>query len=578
MCMMFFRNALLLLMFVTVLPVSYSADPFSEGTTVVRLSAAQRESLRSFIETTRERLERAVEDAQGKTLREAEALYKEAVIAAVLDSYRLEPRTELLTRYALNQGLEIAYGVPSVDGQGLKRVGVLPQDDRHQGVRVVVYEDSIALALAVLLQDKKAVEAGALIDLPFLPFAYTRLHAGRFWSAAIFSETTAYLMSLRLLEHWLAAVGSSNQLHQARVASEILEVEKLLAQENKKSILKSSIRTAKRVRELRKIIRRLLDGEVRATSDLEYPYELTGLKEKFEASSTIVPYISTAPKVEIIEKSKNHIFERELAATYTADGQYGAAGKASIHFGRLGSDLSEQNNPREEGSVGFRLSLEARGVSNKERTASEYLEVHPKVAILSTVSADECSSDAVDCRRDQRSWHEIGFPLNVGFREYRNKRLGRDESTIYFQPITFQGESWKDAGAGLKRVMRYQVVPIELGSNLRVNGKLDIDGSFQARFGETEFALGLASKSGGLISNSTRAFVGVRASNGPNPEEPRKYFLGLENELRVKFPRLPLYTSWVWHKEGLKIINEDESIPNTWKYDTQHWFNLGTNF
>ncbi|MGK5088655.1 hypothetical protein WDW86_13940 [Bdellovibrionota bacterium FG-2] len=63
----------------------------------------------------------------------------------ILTSVTQKPMSELLMRIALNQGLQMSFGVQTPDGKGIAEAGVLATMS-NQDALTIMLEDSIALA------------------------------------------------------------------------------------------------------------------------------------------------------------------------------------------------------------------------------------------------------------------------------------------------------------------------------------------------------------------------------------------------------------------------------------------------
>lgn len=548
---------------------SLADNAFSEGTTVVRLTRTERESLSQFIEATRERLTRALEDARGAALADAEQIYLDAVIETVIDSYRLGDRTELLTRYALNQGLELAYGVPTADGRELSRKGVLPDDERYQGLRTLVLEDSIVLAMAVLPEDRRAVEAGELLDLPFLAFGYARLKMSRLWSAAVFSETTLYALSIRVLEHWLASVGSSDQDHKARVASEILEVERVLRKERHNVILKDPKRVARRVRELRKLIRRLLDGEARALENQPYPKALSELMtvaivltpNEQGQSEVEQPSVSPRRSRQTDNESGETRFEMDasVAAAARADGTVGGRVRGEIYRVDTGSGV-----PVHKGFTAA-LGYDVFGFAKTDETSFDYSSVNLRL-LPRYVSGS-------DGKEFEKNWIAYNF-LGVGYRHHKNGKFDETEEALFVEPVGFR--------AKIENIN-------ENNTRWQLGVDLNLEASMIRNDPHKTSSVGVkAQMEGGYVGQSgwgVHDRVSLRMNfsnydgNGDKDDGGGGNDMQAENEFQITAPRKygGFYGSYTVRYEQLRY--EGAAVEElVVKSDPQHWFSLGAKF
>src|SRR5689334_12516394 len=109
------------------------SSPFNAGINPPALTAAEKEDLKQFIDYTKEALDRAQRDADGKTDDQALVIYDNIVRSVVVASAASQPQRELLIRMILNQALELDESV-------------LPEAI-PTGLRVAIYKSSIELAL-----------------------------------------------------------------------------------------------------------------------------------------------------------------------------------------------------------------------------------------------------------------------------------------------------------------------------------------------------------------------------------------------------------------------------------------------
>ena len=577
-------------------------NPFSEGTQKTRLTAAQRESLSSFIEATRDRLERVVEDVRGMPHPEAERLYKDALIATVIDSYRLEGRTELLTRYVINQGLELTYGIPTADGKSLTSRGVLPSDDRYQGLRVLILEDSVNLALAVLPEDEKILKNGELIDLPFIPFAYTRLKVARMWSAGIFGEKTQYLFMLKIFEHWLSTVATTDQLHQVRLASQILEVERFVGREDPKIHLKDKQHVSSRLREMRKLVRRVLAQEVNSIEGFTYPGALkhysakvvgTLLKaEKDDAEAEInrLMIVNDWSKVRATERyeegkmsERRHILRKEderrnsdkfwkmrgsVAASLNSDGEAG---------GKVGFELDQVlRDTKVPGDGHFaHIDVTARGYKNADENGLSRSQVRARVihewTDLTCKAAEQADGICDESRNSGASFNILGavFKRNTGTVPERT------ENSVSLYTLGTRWTAQSKDGYFLKG----DIAVVQPGLNL--TGDANTTG-WQLRYFDASLKAGYRAENGFEFSNRLSTSMGHGDYVTENDAR-FTYFGELENELKVRLPHVPLYVSWNAERQSVK---PEESTPvlsssmpdKPWQSKNQHMFNLGVDF
>lgn len=594
---------LVLITLVMICSPAYAGNPFSEGVQKIRLTNGQRESLRTYIEATRERLERVVDDVRGVPLSDAERLYKQALIDTVIDSYRLEGRPELLTRYVINQGLELAYGVPAADGNGLTSAGVLPRDDRYQGLRVLVLEDSVHLALAVLPEDTKVLEAGELIDLPFLPLAYTRLKVARSWSAAVFSETTQYLFVLKLLEHWLTSVASSDQLHQARLASHLLEVEQLLKKELPKKRLKNKKYVSSRLRELRRLMRRMIDQEVRNVEGLNYPEALTAFSARtvFGAKSDgsgalTVDFVDSDLDGEISDAERVHAIEQgSQSARYLkiqAEDEIRNADRMWLLKTSLA--VSRDLNSQSGGQVDFELDKVRRDTKSpadygkdahvdftarayKKSDESKFSRTQIKTRVVYQGSRNWCEETAQSgstCDESNARW--VAF-RGGGVVYKRNVGSVPDWTENSVSVLTL-GVAWS-ASSENGYFISGDVGGFQPGYNLSNDNHKN---GWQFRWIDAAIETGFRAKNGFKISN--RLSTSFAHGNYRDSASSLTFFGEMENELKIRFSYVPITASWNAERQSALIevpdvaAGERDLPENPWRTTVQNMFNLGVDF
>lgn len=163
-------------------------NPFTQGTTQGKLdlSEDQRASLRQYTEQSHARLKVALDEAKGKPFQVANQIYVQTIQEVVIESYRLKFVPELLLRYALNQALELTYGIPTADGRGIERQGLLV-DRAPSDLLTVILEDSIRLALKYAEDDRKQLNIRKLTSvLPYGKFGYERLVLARKWLGSVY--------------------------------------------------------------------------------------------------------------------------------------------------------------------------------------------------------------------------------------------------------------------------------------------------------------------------------------------------------------------------------------------------------
>jgi hypothetical protein len=261
-------------------------NPFSEGTTKTQLSTTERSELLVYAENSKTLLAQALANAYGKGFREANEIYLQAIKRVVIESYANKPRTELLMRHALNQALELTFGVPTADGIGVLVPGIL-MGSTNQELLTLILEDSIKLALGYYQDDRKAIESGNLIGLPYVKFSLDRLVIARKWLSSVVEWRFTYDFSVAILQHWLNTVLNVDQLHRAAYAEEIVQVDGVLksfvASDALKPVLDSEM-VQRRVRQLRGLIRKMLQKSNRGVGAVVAPVVAGPSQERTKTS------------------------------------------------------------------------------------------------------------------------------------------------------------------------------------------------------------------------------------------------------------------------------------------------------
>jgi WD40 repeat protein len=201
-------------------------SPFKQGTRVTLLTPEQRQNLMQFAASSKTRLLQALDDARGKSFIVANEIYSTAIKEVVMESFKTKHSAELLLRFALNQGLQLTYGVPTPDGAGVEEPGILAGSTNRDLITVIL-EDSIKLAISYYKDDRRAIESGTL-DLPYMRFAMERLELARNWLSSVMEWKYQYRLSIASLRHWHTAASDEGNLHQTSFAAELLHVDDLV--------------------------------------------------------------------------------------------------------------------------------------------------------------------------------------------------------------------------------------------------------------------------------------------------------------------------------------------------------------
>jgi hypothetical protein len=197
-------------------------NPFAEGTGTVQLSDTERTELLQYANNSRAKLLQALTDAKPMSLEGADALYLKVIKEVVIESFQSKPRTELLMRWALNQGLELTYGIPNANGTAGQKAGIL-QGSVNRDLLTVILEDSINLAIKYYESDREAIEQGTLLKLPYAEYAQQRLNLVLDkWLPGVFEAKRQLAFAHTSLSQWLSAVANEEHTKKAVYASQIL--------------------------------------------------------------------------------------------------------------------------------------------------------------------------------------------------------------------------------------------------------------------------------------------------------------------------------------------------------------------
>ena len=265
-------------------PAPTPNDPFSDGTRTVVLSHEERASLLQFADNSKAKLEKALRIADGQSFEEQNRIYYEAIQKVVLESYKAKPRSELLMRIALNQALELTYGIPEVvttynnDGSihsihttgNMKTPGVL-NGSMNRDLLTLILEDSVKLAIHYYKDDRRAIQEGSLLKLPYSALARDRITlAKNKWLASVLEWRYRYAFSVTALKHWLSTIANEEQLNRTYFAEEITEADDFIKAESKACLDnpnktsctngKTKWEVMRRVRVYRRILRETMEG------------------------------------------------------------------------------------------------------------------------------------------------------------------------------------------------------------------------------------------------------------------------------------------------------------------------------
>ena len=274
-------------------PAPTPNDPFSDGTRTVVLSHEERASLLQFADNSKAKLEKALRIADGQSFEEQNRIYYEAIQKVVLESYKAKPRSELLMRIALNQALELTYGIPEVvttynnDGSihsihttgNMKTPGVL-NGSMNRDLLTLILEDSVKLAIHYYKDDRRAIQEGSLLKLPYSALARDRITlAKNKWLASVLEWRYRYAFSVTALKHWLSTIANEEQLNRTYFAEEITEADDFIKAESKACLDnpnktsctngKTKWEVMRRVRVYRRILRETMEGTKKKLAKIE---------------------------------------------------------------------------------------------------------------------------------------------------------------------------------------------------------------------------------------------------------------------------------------------------------------------
>lgn len=205
------------------------ADDEDEGTERKLLSERDRAALREFANSSKAQLEKALRQADGGTVQERVAIYVSAICDVRSASKKMNSGSELLMRFALNQGLDLTYGTGCGRKLG-KRPGVL-QGSRHDVLMAKILKDSIDLAISYYQDDRKAIESGMLLELPFNRFSAERLKIARERWIPVVGDNwrLAYDLQVALLYQWMNAANHEQNSERHLLADELYQTNDILA-------------------------------------------------------------------------------------------------------------------------------------------------------------------------------------------------------------------------------------------------------------------------------------------------------------------------------------------------------------
>ncbi len=226
-------------------------NPFKEGIERLRLSDSERADLLPYTNNSKAKLQNALEEGSLKTTSVANEIYFTTIKEVVLESYRAQRGRELLLRFALNQALELSYGLPSEDGISLLKEPIL-SGSQYSDLHRVILEDSMRLAIRFYEDERAALDMSDKI----MHFSLEKLKLSREWLRSVWEWKDLNKAEEAILRHWAATALSDDQLKSNKFAEEILPVDDVL----RLAPPTDTSQYKQRVRQMRKVIRELEEG------------------------------------------------------------------------------------------------------------------------------------------------------------------------------------------------------------------------------------------------------------------------------------------------------------------------------
>ncbi len=203
-------------------------NPYAEGTGRPVLNQQVVKAVLEYGDTSKAALGRALSNAQGKSLSEANGIYLEAIMKVVVKSYANKYYTELLFRQILNQALLLTYGTPTADGKGIQKQGLL-KNISNQDLLTVILEDSIKLAIDVYNDDRSAILSGKFSDGAINSVALKQLELTREWMASVMEfEGAMHALGVMGVQSFLQTINHDDNMQVNLIAEEIQDATELL--------------------------------------------------------------------------------------------------------------------------------------------------------------------------------------------------------------------------------------------------------------------------------------------------------------------------------------------------------------
>ena len=204
-------------------------SPFSEGLEIIQLTPEEKNDLRKYASNSKDKLEKALNEAKGKKLNEANSIYISVIEEVVLNSFKKEKRSELLMRMILNQTLALTSGIKAGN---FEVKGVL-KDSQNQGLITQMYKESINLALHYVKRDIESLDSENFL-LPYNEMARKKLIQSFRWVDGIFESSISLEFLKMILNHWMSTVKHKSNLEYLALSFDILEISEALEDVDKK--------------------------------------------------------------------------------------------------------------------------------------------------------------------------------------------------------------------------------------------------------------------------------------------------------------------------------------------------------
>ena len=236
-------------------PGAGALPAFQQGTQRVRLTQEQISRIEPWLNNAKQDLEEALKNARGNTAKEAQEILGRAMVEVVSRSYNKNPgEREFLMRVALNQGLELAYGLPQADGSKSKPT---LDDAQNLEMKVAVLRSSILVALEYYDSDLRRTQAAdameKIVSAGYINYGHARLGMTVQWMEVIFDSRLQLEFAVQSLYQFLT-VAREDWLHEAMLAQlvyradkQIGELERTLGRQQSEESLAVAVRETREV-------------------------------------------------------------------------------------------------------------------------------------------------------------------------------------------------------------------------------------------------------------------------------------------------------------------------------------------